>query len=720
MKKKFLLAAFVSLCAIGLASCGGETSSVESSTPDSTISESTPDTSSEASSSSSSSSSSADTYSLSISYSGTAEAGQSITLIATMYINGTQRAIADQENVTYTAADDASAALVEISGFTANLLGSGDCTLNASYTYDGTLISTEYTFTIAEGVVVNVTTIAEIKELAVAAGNDRDYILDDSGACQYFVIRGKIAVTSGSSAYIVDETGGMYIYNWYFSSTDTACTSYNWVAGTTVEICGYVQNYYGVAEITNSSSDTQSYANLYTGTVNIQENPKLTEEILATLDSMDSYGDTTKRDQQIYYNGTVYDIEGAVYEGMSSEFSTSTRNFVKFSLGSYEFELRTDGSTSACYDDYIDDIAAVVADLQVGDVVNISNVPLYQIYSGIQFHWFGSGTTVTVTQRTQAESLSVSLAESTIAVTGSTQASATVSPSTISQNITWTSSNTSVATVDENGVVTGVAAGSATITATSEVTNTVTGSATITVVAGDDTNAPAPTAVSISLGSTTIGVGYSSQALATVTPASAAQTVTWTSSDASVATVDENGLIAGVALGDATITATSTVSNTVYGTIDVTVANYSLATITFDSTFNTGFTSISSDGWEKTVGDVTINHSKASSTTNISTTTSDSGETVLGYIDPIRMYKSSVTTFTLPEGATFVSIETEEVIISSSNYSLNSTNASTTSTGATIGDCEVTFDGSATNVFAFTALNQTRLTYITITYAPAE
>ncbi len=575
MKKKFLFAAFVSLCAIGLASCGGETSSVDSSTPDSTVSESTPDTSSEASSSPSSS---ADTYSLSISYSGTAEAGQSITLIATMYINGTQRAIADQENVTYTAADDASAALVEISGFTVNLLGSGDCTLNASYTYDGTLISTEYTFTIAEGNVDDTayTTIADLKAIADASGTG-------TTSSELYRIRGQVMNTSGSSAYIADETGGMYIYNWYFSSTDTACSSYNWQVGTNVDVKGVIQNYYGVAElknyITGSGQIDGTYANLYNGTINPIAATELTTEgdlqALAALDGNYS--------GQIGLDGNPYNI---TCQYVSGEVDTSTTSYIVFKIGETELELRTDGS----YDDWGSDLKSSFDALQLneGDTVKISNIPLYEVYKSVQFHYFSQGTTIEVIDRVEVNSVSVTLDSSTIAVTGSTQATAAVDPETIRQDVTWTSSDTSVATVDENGVVTGVATGSATITATSDVDSTVSGSAGVSVVDANDASV-APSSISVSANSSKINIDGTTQATAEITPAYAAQTVTWSSSDSTIASVDENGLITGVALGEATITATSTVNNSITGSVNITVTDAALeVTYTYDFSVLTG------------------------------------------------------------------------------------------------------------------------------------
>lgn len=63
------------------------------------------------------------------------------------------------------------------------------------------------------------------------------------------------------------------------------------------------------------------------------------------------------------------------------------------------------------------------------------------------------------------------------------------------------------------------------------------------------------TGIGVVPSSITVEVGSEATVYATLTPAGATGTITWTSSDDTVATV-ENGVIAGVAVGNATITAT--------------------------------------------------------------------------------------------------------------------------------------------------------------------
>ena len=53
----------------------------------------------------------------------------------------------------------------------------------------------------------------------------------------------------------------------------------------------------------------------------------------------------------------------------------------------------------------------------------------------------------------------------------------------------------------------------------------------------------------------------------------ASTSVTWLSSDSSIATVDANGVVTGVAVGDASITATSDFDSNVSGSVTVVVSS---------------------------------------------------------------------------------------------------------------------------------------------------
>jgi uncharacterized protein YjdB len=82
----------------------------------------------------------------------------------------------------------------------------------------------------------------------------------------------------------------------------------------------------------------------------------------------------------------------------------------------------------------------------------------------------------------------IATSKATVAIDEQQSLTASVVPSTASQELTWSSDNISVATVNSRGEVTGVALGTATITATSVADNTQSATAIITVVLPDRTN----------------------------------------------------------------------------------------------------------------------------------------------------------------------------------------------------------------------------------------
>ena len=124
------------------------------------------------------------------------------------------------------------------------------------------------------------------------------------------------------------------------------------------------------------------------------------------------------------------------------------------------------------------------------------------------------------------------------------------------KTVTWTSSDATVATVKE-GVVTGVKAGEATITASAGGKNaTVKVTVKAAATSGGETTTIAVTEVKITSTVTEVTAGETITLTAEVSPADATdKTVTWSSSDTAIATVDSTGKVTGVAAGTATITA---------------------------------------------------------------------------------------------------------------------------------------------------------------------
>jgi trimeric autotransporter adhesin len=176
----------------------------------------------------------------------------------------------------------------------------------------------------------------------------------------------------------------------------------------------------------------------------------------------------------------------------------------------------------------------------------------------------------TVTATSEGRSASLSLAVTPVPVTSVVLSAPTVSllisqtaalaatprdsagGSLSGRAVVWTSSSPTIASVSPTGVVTGIAPGTATVTATVE---GVVSTATVQV-------APVPVrSVVVSPASASRIVTLTAQFTAVANDSAggalAGRTITWSTSNAAIATVTQTGLVTAVAPGSATITATS-------------------------------------------------------------------------------------------------------------------------------------------------------------------
>lgn len=122
------------------------------------------------------------------------------------------------------------------------------------------------------------------------------------------------------------------------------------------------------------------------------------------------------------------------------------------------------------------------------------------------------------------------------------------------KSVTWNSSDESVATVDASGKVTAISKGRATITALANDNSGVAATCDVTV------KPYYTTSVSLNNSSLSLIVGETAllTATVTITPDKVSdKTVTWTTSNEDVATVDQDGKVTGVSKGAATIYATA-------------------------------------------------------------------------------------------------------------------------------------------------------------------
>ena len=141
-----------------------------------------------------------------------------------------------------------------------------------------------------------------------------------------------------------------------------------------------------------------------------------------------------------------------------------------------------------------------------------------------------------------------------------------VNPTSLSsQKLIWSSDDSGVVTVDENGVITGIRNGVATITVTSS--NGKTATCVVTVVSE---KVPVDK-ITLSPSKLEIDVNEESQISAVIKPDNATdRELVWSSSDSSVVTVNNKGIVKGIKPGKVTITA-KTKDGKVVSTMEVTV-----------------------------------------------------------------------------------------------------------------------------------------------------
>jgi len=179
-----------------------------------------------------------------------------------------------------------------------------------------------------------------------------------------------------------------------------------------------------------------------------------------------------------------------------------------------------------------------------------------------------SSTSVAVT------GIAITPTNATLNIGATQQLTPTVAPANATnKTVTFSSNNNSVATVNASGLVTAIGSGSATITVTTQ-----DGAKTdISVITVNSSNV-AVTSVSLNPTSAALAVGGTQQLTATVLPSNATnKSVTYTSNNTGVATVNASGLVTAISNGTATITVTTVngnKTNTAVITVNTASGNY--------------------------------------------------------------------------------------------------------------------------------------------------
>ena len=192
--------------------------------------------------------------------------------------------------------------------------------------------------------------------------------------------------------------------------------------------------------------------------------------------------------------------------------------------------------------------------------------------------WASSVGAKFVNQEKPAEK--VQLSESTITVNkGKTyELVVTVTPGDFTDEMSWKSSNTSVATVSNTGIVTAKGIGTATIRVS---VGNISASCKVTVV-------QPVTSIYLNKNSLEMAAEDTEQLTASVSPSTANdKTVTWSSTDESVAIVDQNGKVTALKKGNTVITATANDGSGISQSCNVTVTSTVYHCITVDELENT-------------------------------------------------------------------------------------------------------------------------------------
>ena len=169
-----------------------------------------------------------------------------------------------------------------------------------------------------------------------------------------------------------------------------------------------------------------------------------------------------------------------------------------------------------------------------------------------------------VNRQVSATSASLDQTALTLNKGASGQLTLTVTPEDFTDEVVWKSSDTAVVTVSDTGLVKAVGVGTATIKVS---VGKASASCKVTVL-------QPVTSISLNRSSLTMEATDTFQLQASVYPSNAAdQRVQWTSSDPTVTSVDENGLVTALKKGTATVTAAALDGSGVTRTCQVTVSN---------------------------------------------------------------------------------------------------------------------------------------------------
>lgn len=171
---------------------------------------------------------------------------------------------------------------------------------------------------------------------------------------------------------------------------------------------------------------------------------------------------------------------------------------------------------------------------------------------------------------TKPKSIEIIGVETVMEVGDEVTLTAKVTPSTVSQEVTWSTSDaTIIEVIDQTGKIKAKGAGVAEVIATSKVDNRLSKKVAINVnvpIVYDD-----PESIVFTSTRAEVGINSFITVTAQVRPISARQEIVWSSNNEAVATVNEQGRVTGKSLGVVVITATAVADSSIKAEFSVSV-----------------------------------------------------------------------------------------------------------------------------------------------------
>ena len=362
--------------------------------------------------------------------------------------------------------------------------------------------------------------------------------------------------------------------------------------------------------------------------------------------------------QQLYQSGSASLVSIAVTPANSSLAKGSTQQFT--ATGIYSDNSTQNLTSSVTWSSTNTSVGTISgAGLATGVATGSTTI------SAVSGSITGS-TSLTVTAPVLV-SIAVTPANPSIIKGGTKQFTATGtysdnSTQNLTSSVTWSSTNTAVGTISGAGLATGVATGTTTISAAS---GTISGSTNLTVTATLVSIAVTPANPSIAQGATqqfTATGTYSDGGTLNITGS-----VTWSSANTAVATINGTGLATGVAQGTATIQATS---GSISGSTTLTVSGPSGLVGWWKFDEGSGTTAADSSGNGDTVSLV---NGVSWVTGKIGDAISANGTNQYGTVPAINLSGTSTVTVAFWANRTYSTTIESVMLENTTNYNLSTT-----------------------------------------------